>query len=1409
MRANLRRSWLKNLAFKLFGGESRRLRKRLTLSRAMARRPRRSFERLECRLAMTAFTVTDAADTAGNVGDVTLRYAVNHAQNGDQIAFAGSLSGDTITLGSTLTINTNVAITGLGAQNLAINGNNAVRVFTVGSGVTASISGLTITNGSSRTGSGINNSGTLSLSNDTISNNGTISNTANTFGAGIYNSNTGIMTISGCAITGNTTYTDGGGIYNRGTMTLSNSTVFGNAAYTSGGGIYNSGTLTLSNDTVSGNFGWNNIGSLPDFGGGIFNNNSGTLHMSNTIVAGNITSENGPDIYGAVAAGGTNNLVGTGSGMTGLTGGVAGNQVGIASPINPLLGSLAYNGGPTETLALQAGSPAIGAGAAVTTVDIGGIAATGNSITLTNGAAIASTSGNYYIQIDSEQMLVTTVSGNTLTVTRGYNGTGETTHSSGAGVFLEYDQRGYAINIATPDIGAYQTTGAVPTVTSISPTSGSLAGGTSVTITGTNLGNATEVDFGGVAGTIVSDTGTVIVATTPAEPPGIVDTTVTVAGTLTTATSTADQFTFGSDTTTSIIAPSIIYGASGSVTVTVSSTAITSPTGSVSLSVDGGTAITQTLSAGSTIFTLPSLSATTHSLSASYTPQGLFLASSNTGTLLVNQAPSTTTTVGASPFTYTGSAQIGGSGTVTGAGGLSTVATSLTYSANADGTGTADQTDAGTYYVTAHYAGDANHTSSDGSAVAITIGQANSTTTTVGAGPFTYTGSAQAGGSGTVTGAGSLSTVASSLTYSANADGTGTADQTDAGTYYVIAHYAGDANHLASDGAAVAITIGKANAIVVITPYTATYDHSAHSAAVTSITGVNSETGAAVGSVSLSTTHTNIGTYATDSWSFTGAANYNDIATTTITDTITPFSLQGATLTVFGNSTYEHLQVVFSDATHYTVTLDGVSQSYTTAQANTVYFAGPDNNATVAVTDTFNALTANIGPKLMSISAASYTIQVAGVAINSISGTSADSADLLDGPGHNRFYGTPTSSLFVNDDIGTSFAETVNGFGSVYPTQSIGSDIAYLYDAAGSNTFASNQSTSTLSGTGYAYTVGNFRYVLAYATSGSNDTASLDDNDTSGNNIFESHQAYSVFYGPTFYNQVSGFTQIAATTTSSADLAFLYDSTGDSRFYGQRDNSVLANTDAGSGYSIQVNQFAHVGANDVATAGAPADSAYLYDSANGQDRFYGHEFKSYLANADAGTSFYYEANSFAHVFVPKGTANDTAYLYDSPGNDTFDAYPDHSILYGSDYYTRLDQFGTVYAYSSGGNDVANLFASTGNDTFNGFVNNGGYQSVLQGTGYYVGANNFAIVNVVANSIKDVAYLYDSPGNDNVTSYQSENQLIVMQYPSNVINLSNFGAVQATSSQGGKDTTPATKPTAPDYVFQTVGNWVYD
>ena len=66
-----------------------------------------------------------------------------------------------------------------------------------------------------------------------------------------------------------------------------------------------------------------------------------------------------------------------------------------------------------------------------------------------------------------------------------------------------------------------------PTITTVAPTSGPTAGGTSVTLTGRNLASTSRVEFDGVAGTIVSKTATTVVVRTPAHAAGSVDIEVT------------------------------------------------------------------------------------------------------------------------------------------------------------------------------------------------------------------------------------------------------------------------------------------------------------------------------------------------------------------------------------------------------------------------------------------------------------------------------------------------------------------------------------------------------------------------------------------------------------------------------------------------------------------------------------------------------------------------------------------------------------------------------------------------------------------------------------------------------------------------------------------------------------------
>jgi FtsP/CotA-like multicopper oxidase with cupredoxin domain len=98
-----------------------------------------------------------------------------------------------------------------------------------------------------------------------------------------------------------------------------------------------------------------------------------------------------------------------------------------------------------------------------------------------------------------------------------------------------------------------------------------------------------------------------------------------------------------SDTTIAINAPAINYGQNGSVTVTVSGVGGT-PAGDVSLTVDNGAPVVQTLdNTGATTFTITAPAVGSHPLVASYAAQGFFNASTANGTLVVNAAALTIT----------------------------------------------------------------------------------------------------------------------------------------------------------------------------------------------------------------------------------------------------------------------------------------------------------------------------------------------------------------------------------------------------------------------------------------------------------------------------------------------------------------------------------------------------------------------------------------------------------------------------------------------------------------------------------------------------------------------------------------------------------------------------------------------
>jgi hypothetical protein len=311
-------------------------------------------------------TVADADVLQLPPGQLSLRMAVtvadfNNSGTSTPITFDPTVfaAPQTITLTSgTLPLSETTApmfITGPDA-GVTIFGAQTGPGISVVAGVTATLSGLTITH----TG-GISNDGSLFVSNCSFAGNsapggGAIINQVST------HLNTPLLSVRNSSFTSNSAGAGGGGaILNESVLTVNNCTFASNSAG-SGGAILNEGGLTVNNCTFSAN-----AAHFLGHGGGIFQ--GGNAVLNGDIVVGNfaIDSFHNPtpnDIYGSADPSSSDNLIGTGSG--GLLDGQNGNQVGV--PIaNVGLAALGNYGGPTQTFALLPGSPALGRGITETT----------------------------------------------------------------------------------------------------------------------------------------------------------------------------------------------------------------------------------------------------------------------------------------------------------------------------------------------------------------------------------------------------------------------------------------------------------------------------------------------------------------------------------------------------------------------------------------------------------------------------------------------------------------------------------------------------------------------------------------------------------------------------------------------------------------------------------------------------------------------------------------------------------------------------------------------------------------------------------------------------------------------------------------------------------------------------------
>jgi hypothetical protein len=368
--------------------------------------------------SVTALTVTPnglptvlTVTTANDDGPGSLRQAIASAAPGDTINFALRLPA-TIVLSNTLVIDENLTLLGPGPDKLTVMRSSArhtpsFRVFDVEAGVVV-MAGMTIRNGSAFSGTYIHdnlggailNRGNLTVSNCVITGNSAPTTDWGTngvslgFGAGIFSDTGSQLALVNSTISRNQATAAGGAVCTlyADQFVAEACTLSDNSADIQGGGLNFQGlTGTLQNCTISGN------STPPDGAASAFllitwSGESATLTLTACTIARNVGSTNGACILAALTgnSGLTNILLSTliadnegpnfvldgnpvlqslghnldSDGTSGLVNGANGDLAGtVASPIHAKLGRLLDNGGPTLTMALLSGSPALGAGA--------------------------------------------------------------------------------------------------------------------------------------------------------------------------------------------------------------------------------------------------------------------------------------------------------------------------------------------------------------------------------------------------------------------------------------------------------------------------------------------------------------------------------------------------------------------------------------------------------------------------------------------------------------------------------------------------------------------------------------------------------------------------------------------------------------------------------------------------------------------------------------------------------------------------------------------------------------------------------------------------------------------------------------------------------------------------------------
>src|SRR5207248_1977637 len=260
-----------------------------------------------------------------------------------------------------------------------------------------------------------------------------------------------------------------------------------------------------------------------------------------------------------------------------------------------------------------------------------------------------------------------------------------------------------------------------------------------------------------------------------------------------------------------------------------------------------------------------------------------------------------------------------------------------------------------------------------------------------------------------------------------------------------------------------------------VSPYTVTYNGLERTASVSAITGVNGETAATVGTVDVSnTTHTNASTYSSDTWSFTGTANYNNQGPTTISDKI---NKADATFTV----------------SPYDVTYNGLAHTATYTTITDANGATAATDRTVDVTNTSHTAARAFASASWSFTGAANYNDIASTTItDTVNKATSTTSFTSTSPGSLAYNGTYTPTATTTGDgtlaIGASGACSISG-GTVTINAGSGVCTVTATTADGSNYFGSSATAQMITATKAAATVSFNAGTLSQTYDGSVKTA--------------------------------------------------------------------------------------------------------------------------------------------------------------------------------------------------------------------------------------------------------------------------------------------------------------------------------